>query len=402
MSNRFLDIMALGMFFIYQLEILKYATQILVDGKTSGLKNYILAFINCVLLVVSIVLPIRHEFIYGFTMLVLAVEFKLISKAGWLQVFCGSSIFAMNIASVIIPVVAVMGHLTNTAPADIFQSAQYRGITLFVSCFLLSVVVLPVVKSFFSLASVRNITKAGNYSLLLFISVLGTVLYESLFVATIFTGTQYSTQLTLAIFTSVFVLTSFYYFFGYSCSLLNASFYQKESDALIDEKEHLESTKTVLSEKIERDALTGTNNRRFIISFLQDLIDSKTAGFTVLFVDINALKSTNDHYGHAAGDRLICRVAKVLSTVVRENDAVARVGGDEFVVVLTNAQPQTAEKILVRIQACLEQEDLEEVFPVSASIGALYVDSELQQKSVDYILSKVDEKMRENKKQFYA
>ncbi len=402
MSNYFLDIMALGMFFVYQLEIFKYTKKILIGAKQSALQMYIFALVNCLLLLGSVGLSIQHEFFYGLVTIVLAIEFKLFSKASWLQVFCGSSIFAMNIAAFTIPTVAIIGRIAGIAPVDVLHSPQYRGIAVFASCFVLSVIVLPVVKICFSTNSIQHVTNAGKYSLLLLVSVLGTVLYESVLVATIFNDLQYNAQLLLTIFTSVFVITSFYYLFGYSCTLLDAAHYQKQSDALTNEKIYLESTKTVLSEKMERDALTGVYNRRYMISFLEDVIAEQTVGFTVLFVDINALKMTNDQYGHASGDRLICRVAKVLSNVVRERDAVSRVGGDEFVVVLTSEHRETAKKIMERIEVCLTQEELEEEFSVSASIGALYVDRELQLKGVDYILSKADEEMRINKKSFYA
>ncbi len=402
MSIYFPDLMALGMFFIYQLEIFKYAGEILTDARIHAIKLYFFALVNCLLLIICIDLPVRHAYIYGIIVIVLAIEFKLLTKARWLQVFCGSSIFAMNIAAITLPVVAIAGRLTSVAPADIFQSAQYRGIVIFCICFILPYIIMPIVKKFFSTLAIRHVTDTGKYSFLLLVSVLGIVLFESVFVATIFGDIQYDAQLLLAIFTSAFVLVSFYYLFGYSCTLLNSTYYQKQSAALVHETQRLEDTKAVLNEKMERDALTGLYNRRYIISFLEELIENKNDGFTVLFVDINALKATNDYHGHAAGDRLIGRVAHVLSTVVREQDAVARVGGDEFVVVLTSETPDTAEKILTRINICLEKETQEEEFSVSASVGALYADSSIQSKGVDYILSRADEEMRINKKQFYS
>ena len=70
---------------------------------------------------------------------------------------------------------------------------------------------------------------------------------------------------------------------------------------------------------------------------------SKGLDLTVVYVDVDDLKSVNDRYGHAAGDALIRSVAEVLRAAFRENDTIARVGGDEFAVLITSPSQEDAE-----------------------------------------------------------
>ncbi len=62
----------------------------------------------------------------------------------------------------------------------------------------------------------------------------------------------------------------------------------------------------------------------------------------MLFLDINDFKSINDVHGHAAGDRILCMIARRLESCIRETDTVARMGGDEFTVLLTDIQSRDA------------------------------------------------------------
>ena len=85
------------------------------------------------------------------------------------------------------------------------------------------------------------------------------------------------------------------------------------------------------------DTLTNLPNRRFLLDRLrQGLANSRRHGNhgALLFIDLDHFKSINDTYGHEAGDKLLCEVARRLRQSVREGDTVARLGGDEFVVML--------------------------------------------------------------------
>ena len=85
------------------------------------------------------------------------------------------------------------------------------------------------------------------------------------------------------------------------------------------------------------DPLTGLPNRILLTDRLKQAIANAERNrglFAVCYLDLDGFKPINDRFGHAAGDQMLCEIAKRLQSVVRNNDTVARVGGDEFVVVL--------------------------------------------------------------------
>ena len=99
------------------------------------------------------------------------------------------------------------------------------------------------------------------------------------------------------------------------------------------------------------DPLTGLYNRRCFEENISKIDIEDNLPLSVIFADINGLKMTNDIFGHAAGDELIRKSADILKHCCRERDVIARVGGDEFIILLPNTTEQNAEKILKRIQS---------------------------------------------------
>lgn len=92
-----------------------------------------------------------------------------------------------------------------------------------------------------------------------------------------------------------------------------------------------------LSRRALHDALTGLLNRAAFWDRLEhrmDQADRRAAGFAVLFLDLDDFKSVNDTFGHAAGDQLLVDVARRITGELRAGDTAARVGGDEFLVLL--------------------------------------------------------------------
>lgn len=85
------------------------------------------------------------------------------------------------------------------------------------------------------------------------------------------------------------------------------------------------------------DALTGIPNRHWLLNCLPDLLDEKTkdgSRLALMFLDLDNFKVVNDTLGHAIGDRLLQLVAERLNAILRTKDAVARIGGDEFTVLV--------------------------------------------------------------------
>ncbi|GID94332.1 diguanylate cyclase domain-containing protein [Amorphoplanes digitatis] len=122
-----------------------------------------------------------------------------------------------------------------------------------------------------------------------------------------------------------------------------------------------------LHHEATHDALTGLPNRRR----MQDALGSSLQGdaVAVFFVDLDGFKPVNDAHGHEAGDELLRQVADRLSTCVREGDVLARVGGDEFVVLMPGITLQSdADAMSSRVRTAIERPFL--VFGNEVTIGA--------------------------------
>lgn len=99
------------------------------------------------------------------------------------------------------------------------------------------------------------------------------------------------------------------------------------------------------------DSLTGLYNRRCFEDKLGKTDVYENLPLSVIFADINGLKMTNDIFGHAAGDELIKKSAEILTHSCRDEDMIARIGGDEFIVLLPKTNESNARKILTRIRS---------------------------------------------------
>jgi two-component system cell cycle response regulator len=132
---------------------------------------------------------------------------------------------------------------------------------------------------------------------------------------------------------------------------------------LVQTIRQLEESQRVLREQANTDALTALANRRFFEQIAGKelaLMRRQKEHLTVIMMDIDHFKSINDTYGHQAGDHVLKRVAQTLSSAVREEDVVARVGGEEFVVSSPYTNRLAALVLAERLRKAIE--DLEIIY----------------------------------------
>jgi diguanylate cyclase (GGDEF)-like protein len=116
------------------------------------------------------------------------------------------------------------------------------------------------------------------------------------------------------------------------------------------------------------DVLTGIHNGRCFEENLGQLDSPKNLPLSIIFADINGLKLTNDVFGHSAGDELLKKTADAFQNACRENDMIARIGGDEFIMLLPNAARSDAEKTVEKLKAELSSASVKAI-KCSASFG---------------------------------
>ena len=123
--------------------------------------------------------------------------------------------------------------------------------------------------------------------------------------------------------------------------------------------ENARQTEAMLTHELLHDSLTGLPNQRLLADRLtQALARSKRAGTSVavLFLDLDGFKNVNDTFGHAAGDQLLIAVANRLRQCLRETDTCARMGGDEFVLVLEDmSRPSDGSRLAGRVKTALAE-----------------------------------------------
>ncbi len=162
-----------------------------------------------------------------------------------------------------------------------------------------------------------------------------------------------------------------------------------DAKALIAEVERLRAEIASLEDRValldrlaHQDALIELPNRRGFMHQLDALIARVTRHdepAAMLFVDLDGLKMINDTFGHAAGDEALIFVAKLLVAGVRKSDCVARIGGDEFGILLERANEQSAEetasRLVAKIAGC-EFCHAGTCLPLSVAIGISLIEAD--------------------------
>ena len=180
-----------------------------------------------------------------------------------------------------------------------------------------------------------------------------------------------------------------------------------DRDRLIQEISLLRAKVARLQERVEQldqlahqDALINLPNRRGFMRELERLIarvERYGLNGAMLFVDLDGLKTINDTFGHRAGDEALIQVAALLAKGVRHSDVVARIGGDEFGILLEcsdePAAHETATRLIEQISSCEFLHDGEPL-PLSVAIGVGMIDA---LDTPDSVMERADEAMYRRK-----
>jgi diguanylate cyclase (GGDEF)-like protein len=173
-------------------------------------------------------------------------------------------------------------------------------------------------------------------------------------------------------------------------------------NSLAERVSELEQAQETLRNLSLTDDLTGLYNRRGFFTLADQHLKStrraKRNG-ALIFVDMDGLKSVNDLHGHEEGNNALRSIASVLRCTFRSSDIIARIGGDEFVILETYGEQEEAKTSIARLEENLQKHNAEsgDVYKLSLSIGVAVIDVN-DERGIDALLTQGDQLMYEAKR----
>lgn len=152
------------------------------------------------------------------------------------------------------------------------------------------------------------------------------------------------------------------------------------------------------------DTLTEAYNRGMGLALLENEIKNirrNNSIFSVCYIDLDRLKYVNDNFGHSEGDELLVMACKFIKAVIRDNDILCRIGGDEFIILFPNCKSENVERTMKRIILNIDSENEMKLRPydISFSYGIVQIDFN-NNIGIDEVIKMADEKMYEYKKKY--
>ena len=141
----------------------------------------------------------------------------------------------------------------------------------------------------------------------------------------------------------------------------------------------------------KKDSLTGLFNRQAYYATIQNNSKDITG---VISIDMNGLKTINDTYGHAIGDKALVSIALCFTSAVKSKQLIYRVGGDEFIIICYKTTEEEIKELILKIENNLIEENY------SCALGYSYAPN--RAKSIDDMVKKSDDMMYSNKAKYYS
>ena len=150
-----------------------------------------------------------------------------------------------------------------------------------------------------------------------------------------------------------------------------------------------------LQVKANQDQLTQIGNRHYFFMKMNEILMSNEK-FVLCYCDLDNLKYINDKYGHAEGDCYIRHFVEIVKSNIRAGDVFARIGGDEFCIILRGCMQETAEKKVQQMQKLFSC-DCSKEYPNSFSCGIIEVPENYEEIDIMELLKQADAVMYEQK-----
>lgn len=392
-------IIAVLIFIAYNYFIFLNISKILIEFKRNTFVYIIVSLFNCFLMIISYNMMIPYYMSYFNVLIVLVLEFLMFSKAKVSQAFLCSGMIVVNISSIQIIVITIFTYINKITPHQLFNTPKLFYQSLSILIIILFIIFLIKLK-FIPIKDIIKLSTTPNYCIMISLIVLF-VLFYTIFDIIALQSKYYFHQMTPRfIATPILTLCLYYVLFTYSIKSVKIVQFKRKSDELETIKLQNNIHKKNIQNKINKDKLTSCYNRKFIMNLLNEFKENNTTNFAILFIDVDGLKFVNDNLGHDAGDKYILTVSRAIRDVIREHDLVARIGGDEFLVILTYLEEENISKIIERLKSKIKFLDSIIIeHKISVSVGYVFVDENLiKNNSIEDLVKIADDRMRIEKK----
>ncbi len=394
-----LRLLAIVSFVFYNIQAIDYSRNILKDFTRVKLAMLIITIFNTFILfygsTLSIPMPITY--VAGFCLLFL--EFKLFSKSSYKQLLFGASVFMLHIMLINITVITILTMVhKSTFFHIIYEDEVMVSLSIaitFLTCtvFLIGFMQLITIEEIIILSNDRYGTNFIN------IVTCFMILYLIFDSAMFMMNLRFHMQMLFLLSTVAVSGVVFYFCLVHCIKISKHSHFKTKFQRLNEElKEKVEMEKQLRSIAY-KDNLTGCFTRKYALDFFETLIRSKEIDFAVTYIDMDGLKAVNDTYGHGEGDRYIGSIAEAIFTKIRTCDVLARIGGDEFLLILPESDEEGARAVMDRVLTLLEEnaqaQDLS--YKPNISYGIVFVNKGNAQ-SVKEIMEMADLRMYDHKK----
>lgn len=142
------------------------------------------------------------------------------------------------------------------------------------------------------------------------------------------------------------------------------------------------------------DQLTGAYNRNYLLKILDKLDDEKKYPIGIIMLDLNGLKIVNDTFGHTIGDELLAHTVRVAKNIIGPNDILARVGSDEFIIVLPETEELNVRRIMRQLRS---KSDSIQIKDLNLSIAYGYAMKTSEKLSINDLLKDAENHMNKDK-----
>ncbi|HBF2440105.1 GGDEF domain-containing protein [Clostridioides difficile] len=281
--------------------------------------------------------------------------------------------------------ISIMSLVKNTSPDIIFVNITYKLISILIASILDFIL-------WYSMNKIKEhiyIITQNQIEFSLFLKfiwfTLGYILFDSI-------------QITFAppsSLTSYFILGSnillilqLIIFINHIYSIEKNIYLEKEHNRLKMIKQEQLLKVNLLKKKANIDELTSAYNRKFAFEKIQHYIDNNLL-FSLIYIDLDKLKTINDTYGHLAGDNYIINFSSIVIENLGIDDIFARIGGDEFIVIMPKSNENTTKEFIDKIRKIMDN-------TISFSYGIVEVPSE-NKMTVEEIINIADIRMYTNK-----